>query len=166
MKKFLIISIFLFIASVGCKKENVGGGRLCACSPARGPEVNLVIKNKTGDDLLNDKTTGSYTKDKIAVYRKDENNNVVTVDFAIRPGFSYGNDKFIFNSLALGNLTFLQKKPAEIIYLKFADKEVQEMRLKLNEGKYGVDKVMIGNEEAVKDTGAVSKYADIFYLIL
>ena len=165
MKKFLIISTLLFIVSVGCKKENVGGGGLCACSPVRGPEVNLVIKNTNGGDLLNDNTTGSYTKDRIAVYRKDGNGNVIPMDFAIRPGFSYGNEKFNFNTLFLGNLTFLQKSPADVIYLKLGEKEAGELRLQLNQEKYEVEKVMIGNEEVVKDSGTVSRYAAVFYLI-
>ncbi|UOE50834.1 hypothetical protein MTO98_07060 [Mucilaginibacter sp. SMC90] len=165
MKKFFIISLLLFIVSVCCKKENVGGGGLCACSPVRVPELNLVIKNTTGDDLLNDKTAGAYAKDKITVYRKDEKSNVIPIDFAIRPGFSYGNEKFNFNFLNLGNLGFLQKTPADIIYLKLGDKEAQELHLQLNQGKYAVDKLIIGNEEAVKDSGTVAKYADIFYLI-
>ncbi|XHR97286.1 hypothetical protein ACFJIV_11900 [Mucilaginibacter sp. UC70_90] len=81
------------------------------------------VNDATGDDLLNDKTTGSYKKHRIAVYRKDGNGNVIPMDFAIRPGFSYGNEKFNFNTLFLGNLTFLQKSPADVIYLKLGEKE-------------------------------------------
>jgi hypothetical protein len=164
MKKFLIISILLFIINVGCKKENVGGGNLCACSPARGPELNLVIKNNAGGDLLNDKTTGAYIKDQIAVYRKDGNSKIIPMDFAIRPAFSYGDQKFGFNSLYLGNLNFLQKTPAEVVYLKLGEKEAQELHIQLNQGKYAVEKLLIDQKEAVKDSGAVAKYADIFYL--
>jgi hypothetical protein len=158
------MSLLLFIFNVGCKKENVGGGGLCACSPVRGPELNLVIKNSEGDDLLSDKTVGSFTKDNIGVYRTDADNKVIPIDFAIRPAFSYGDEKFNFNSLHVGNLFFLQKTTAGIIYLQLGNKEIIELHLQLNEGKYTVEKLLIGHEEAVKDTGTVSKYADIFYL--
>lgn len=165
MKKFFLISIVLFIVSIGCKKDNVGGTGLCACSPVRGPELNLVIKNVAGDDLLNDKTAGAYTKESISLYRKDASDKIIPLDFTIRPGFSYGEQKFNFNLLNLGNLGFLQQRPAEIIYLKLGGQEAQELYLQLNQGKYAVDKLTIGNKEALKDSGDVAKYVDIFYMI-
>lgn len=165
MKKFFIISFLLFIINMGCKKENIGGSGLCACSPVRGPELNLVIKNTLGIDLLNEKTTGAYTKDRIEVYRKGGNSKMIPIDFTIRPGFAYGDQKFTFNFLNLGNLGFLQKSTAGIIYLKLGDQEAKELRLQLNQGKYAVEKLIIGDTEAMKDSGAVAKYADIFYLI-
>jgi hypothetical protein len=64
----------------------------------------------------------------------------------------------------VGNLFFLQKTTVDIIYLKLGDKEIQYLHAQLNQGKYTLEKLLIGHEEAVKDTGAVSRYADIFYL--
>ncbi|AYL94952.1 hypothetical protein [Mucilaginibacter celer] len=164
MKKFLLVSCLLFIIGVGCKKENVGGGGLCACSPILSPELNLVVKNGAGTDLLNQQNTGAFTTERISVYRKDATGKIIPISFAVRPPFSYGNETFGFHFLTVGNLDFLQKAPGEAIYLKLGDQEARELRVQFNTQRYAVDKLLIGGQEAPKDTGTVSKYTSIFYL--
>jgi len=162
MKKILFVCMILFIASVACKKEDVGGGGLCACSPMQVPSLNLVIKNSAGADLLSDKTTGYYDKNKIQLTRKDAAGKTIAIDFNIRPPFSYGNEKFNYNYLYIP-VSFLQAAD-NLIYLKLGDGKTYELNIALNEGKYNLNTLMIDNKEAVKDNGNVAKYTTIFYL--
>lgn len=165
MKKFVLVCIVLFIANIGCKKSNIGGGGLCACSPIIvGPELYLVIKNNAGEDLLNTKTTGAYTKDKIELYRKDETGKVLPIAFFIRLPFDYGNEKFAFNQLYVGGVGNTQKSPDNTLFLKLGDNKLYQLNLTLNQGLYKVEKVLIDNKEAEKDNGTVAKYLPIFYL--
>ena len=162
MKKILLICMVLFIASVACKKENVGGGGLCACSPVQVPSLNLVVKNSAGTDLLSDKTTGYYDKTKIEVSRKDAAGKTTAVDFAIRPPFAYGSEKFTYNQLYIP-VSFLQTTD-NVIYLKLGNGKAYELKVVLNKEKYALSKLLIDDKEAVKDNGNVAKYTTIFYL--
>lgn len=164
MKKFVLVCIVLFIANIGCKKSNIGGGGLCACSPIVGPQLLLVIKNTVGEDLLNDKTTGAYTKDKIALYRKDVEGKDIPVNFFIKPPFDYGNEKFSFNQLHADNIGFVQKTTDKTLYLKLGDSKIYQLNIELNQNSYSVEKVFINNKEAEKDKGNVAKVTTIFYL--
>jgi len=161
MKKFLFVCAVLFIGSVGCKKMNIDGNGLCACSPITQPELTLVIKNAAGDDLLNDKTTGAFTKEKVELYTKDGAGKVIPVTFSIRPPFSYGDEKFNFYQLNFG-LGFMQNKNS-ILYLKLGEGKVFELTFELNEGSYALSKLLIDQKEAQKDLGTVLKYKSIFY---
>jgi hypothetical protein len=167
MKKFLIVCLILFIASVGCKKSNIeGGGGLCACSPIMLPELRLVVKNSTGEDLLNEKTTGAFTKENIQLYRKDNAGQVIPVAFYIRPPFTYGNEKFNFNQLTVQDISYLQDATNNnALYLKLGSGELHELNMELNTGKHGVEKLLIDKIEAEKDKGTVAQYGgNIFYL--
>lgn len=157
-----MVYLALFIAAVACKKENVGGGGLCACSPAQVPSINLVIKSSAGADLLSDKTSGYYDKSKIEVNRKDAAGKITALDFAIRPPFSYGNEKFNYNYLYLP-VAFLQIAD-EVIYLKSGNNKTYALKVGLNQGKYTLDKLLIDDKEAVIDNGNVAKHTTIFYL--
>jgi len=163
MKKILLICAVLFAASLGCKKNNIGGGGLCACSPVTEPELKLVIKSSTGTDLLNDKIAGAYSKDQIKVFQKSANGTETPVNFSIRPPFSYGEEKFNFNSLFVG-LNFLRNSTNTKILLKLGDSKTYELSFALNEGMYDINKLLIDDKEAESDNGTVSKYLRIFYL--
>ncbi|WP_442588255.1 hypothetical protein ACSBL2_19635 [Pedobacter sp. AW31-3R] len=165
MKKFIFICAILFIAGVGCKKMNIDGGALCGCSPiSNGPDFKLVIKNEAGEDLLNEKTTGAYTKDKITFFRKDESGKKVPINFAIRPSFSYGDEKFDDYQLYTNDVFHFLKKDNKVAYLKLGDGKEYELSLELEEGKYTVSKLFIDQIEAEKATGNITNYAQIFYL--
>jgi hypothetical protein len=164
MKKTIIVCAILFIANVGCKKTNVDGGRLCACSPVRVPQLNLVIKNNAGDDLLNNKTSGAYSKDKIELFKKDANGNVIPIAFNIMPPFSFADEKFSFSFLHSAAISYLQTANDNIIYLKLGEGKLHELNVQLNQGKYGVEKLLIDNKAAVKDTSNLTKYESVFYL--
>lgn len=153
--------LILFVANVGCKKMNVGGDRLCGCSPVRLPELNLVIKNSADADLLSDKVATAYTKDQIQLFRKDVEGKDVPVNFNIRAPFEYDNKQFKFHSLA-ASLHFLNGKD-ETFSLKLGTK-LHELKINLNEGKYALAKLMIDGKEAPKDA-ELAKYVPIFYLI-
>lgn len=163
MKKFLFVCAILFIANLGCKKNNIGGGGLCACSPITEPELKLVIKSSTGTDLLNDKIAGAYSKDEIKVFQKLADGTETPVNFSIRPPFSYGEEKFNFNSLFVG-LNFLRNSKDTKILLKLGDSKPYELSFALNEGMYDINKLLIDDKEAESDNGTVSKYLRIFYL--
>lgn len=163
MKKFLFICAILFIANLGCKKNNIGGEGICACSPVSEPELRLVVKSSTGTDLLNEKITGAYSKDEIKVFQKSADGKETLVNFSIRPPFSYGEEKFNFNSLLVG-LNFLKNTTNSKILLKLGDSKLYELSFALNEGKYDITKLMIDNKEAEKGEGTVNNYVRIFYL--
>ncbi|CAM3672658.1 hypothetical protein MUGA111182_02450 [Mucilaginibacter galii] len=162
MKKILFICTILFIASVACKKENVGGGGLCACSPIQVPTLNLVIKNSLGGDLLSDKITGYYEKSKIQITRKDAAGKVTAVDFNIRPPFSYGNEKFNYNYLLIP-VGFLQAAD-DTLYLKLGDNKTYEIKVMLNQQKYDPDKITIDGKVVEKDKGTIANYTTLFYI--
>jgi hypothetical protein len=164
MKKILLVCMVLFIASVACKKEDVGGSGLCACSFIAAPSLNLVIKNSAGGDLLSDKTTGYYDKSKIQLTRKDATGKETAVDFDIRTPFSYGNEKFNYNQLYIP-VGFLQAAD-NTVYLKLGDGKTYELKITLNQQRYELEKVFIDNKEADKDQGNVAKYKTIFYLTM
>ena len=160
MKKFLVACLILFVANVGCKKMNVGGERLCGCSPVTPPELNLVIKNSTDADLLSDKTAAAYTKDQIQFYRKDAEGKELPLNFNIRTPFQYDNKQFKFHSLVL-SLHFLDGKN-DTFYLKLGTK-LYQLQIALTENKYDPDKLLIDGKEAPKDAD-LAKYTRIFYL--
>jgi len=159
MKRFLIALTVLFIVNVGCKKENIGGGGLCACSPVVGPELNLTIKTSAGADLLSSQTIGAYTKDKISMFRKDADGKEIVVGFDIRPPFDYGNSKFTFNSLHVylyGTTTV-----DNTLYLKLGSKVYT---LNIQVATYKLDKLLIDSKEAEKDKTTLANYVTMFYL--
>ncbi|MGY3212979.1 hypothetical protein [Mucilaginibacter sp. HD30] len=163
MKKFLFVCFVIFVAGVGCKKTNIGGGRLCGCSPIQQPELMLVIKNAAGVDLLSDKNIGYYAKNNIQVFKKDANGNAVQLDFYIRPTFSYGNENFRFNTLFVNGLSTIRQS-GESIFLKLGSDPAYELKLQFNGTQPKIDKLLINNNEAEKDNGTVAQYANIFYL--
>jgi hypothetical protein len=164
MKKFITALLVLFVINVGCKKENVGGGGLCGCSPMVQPPLNLVIKDSTGTDLLSDKTPGAYSKDQIKLFKKDASGNEVPVAFNIRPPFSYGDEKFNYNILSSAAGEFLRQSAGNIVYLKLGGGKTYELSLQTNDGRYDLEKLLIDKKQAEKDTGKVASYASIFYL--
>lgn len=164
MKKFLFICAILFIANVGCKKMNIDGGGLCGCSPTTGPTFQLVIRNSFGEDLLNSKTSGAYSIDKIELYRKDVTGKVVPVNFSIRPPFSYGNESFSANSLYSADINYLFQASDKSIFLKLGGSKLYELTLQLNQQSAKVEKLLIDQKESEKAKGTIENYATIFYL--
>jgi len=159
MKKFILVSLILFITGVGCRKVNP----LCGCSPLQSPELMLVIKNAAGEDLLDSKTSGYLSKDKIKLFKKDAKGIETQLTFYVRPPFSYGNDKFNFNSLY--SFDFPYSSAGEgTFYLKTGDDPAYELKVKVNSNINGLDKLLIDNKEAEKDNGTIAKYVTIFYL--
>ena len=163
MKKFLIVCFIIFIGGVGCKKTNIDGGGLCGCSPIQVPELMLVIKNVSGDDLLSDKNIGAYAKNDIQLYRKDVNGNAVQFNFNIRPPFSYGSEKFAYYTLYSAGISAI-KQSGESIYLKLGNGPAYELKLQFNAKEPKIDKLLINNSETEKGTGEIAKYVDVFYL--
>jgi len=164
MKKVLFVCLILFIAGIACKKEDIGGGGLCACSPITGPQLDLVIKNTAGDDLLDPKIAGAYSKDKIQLYRKYANGKVVPVDFTIRPTFLYNTEKFNYQTLHAEAYSALQASADNIMYLNLGGDKIYELKLILTQQKYNLDRLLIDNQDAEKDKSNVAKYVTIFYL--
>lgn len=150
MKKFLIILSAIFIVSLGCKKENIGGGGLCACSYAPGPGLMLVIKNSADADLLNPATSGYFERAKIQLYSKDANNAIKQLSFNINQPFTYTNNvKFTYYQLISYEIASLSKNIDSTFYLKLGDGKIYELNLKVN--NTAVEKLLIDKTEAIKE---------------
>ncbi|WP_449437399.1 hypothetical protein [Pedobacter steynii] len=112
---------------------------------------------------MSDKIAGAYSKDDIKVFQKTADGKETPVKFSIRPPFSYGDEKFNFNSLLIG-LDFLANASGSKILLKLGDSKVYELSFVLNEGRYDINKLLIDSKEAEKGQGDVAKYARIYYV--
>lgn len=164
MKKILIILAVLFIANLGCKKiDEDNGGGLCACSPVAYPYMSLVVKNTSGDDLLNSTTANFFSKDQVQLFSKDINGVIKQINFAIRPPFSYGSQKFNFNQIFSEDIVVAAKTTNQTLYLKLGNAEPKELSLTVGNSK--VEKLFIDKKEMPIDV-ALSAYNLIFYLNL
>lgn len=165
MKKILIVLSLLFIINLGCKKENVGGGGLCACSLLAPPPLSLVIKSSADVDLLNPKTTGYFDKNQIQLFAKDANNVVKQISFEIRPPFTYAaNQKLDYYQLTSSEIPYLAKSLEQTFYLKLGDSKLYELNLKVTENM--VEKLLIDKTAAPKEiqTGTGSYLESIYRL--
>ncbi len=150
MKKILIVLMVIFIANLGCKKANIGGGGLCACSILSGPSLGLVIKNNNDIDLLNPKNTGYFDKNQIQLYSKDANNVIKQLNFDIRQPFTYTNSlKLDYYQLVSWEIPLLSKSIENTFYLKLGDSKLYELNLKVN--STNVEKLLIDKTEATKE---------------
>lgn len=166
MKKFLIVSVMLFIASVGCKKMDIGGDNVCGCSPVtEGPELNLVIRNSAGQDLLSTSSATAVTKDQIKLYRDEGNGNIRQIPFEILPPFSYGEEKFGSNYLYTRSVQWNSSTQTDVIYLKIGDDEPYELTIRMKpEGRFSVHTLLINQKPAAKGEGNLAKFKAVYYL--
>ncbi|WP_293307258.1 hypothetical protein [Pedobacter sp. UBA5917] len=150
MKKILIVLVVIFIANLGCKKANVGGEILCACTVAGGPTLSLVIKNSTDVDLLSPATAGYFGKNQIQLYSKEANNVIRQISFDIRPPFTYGDNlKVNYYQLISSQITLLSKSIDNTFYLKLVDGKLYELNLKVNNNV--IEKLFIDKTEAPRE---------------
>jgi len=163
MKKFLIALAVIIIANFGCKKEDIGGGGLCACSVVPNPHLNLVIKSATGIDLLNPETTGYFSASQIQFYYLGQNGNSVPVKFFVRQPFSYGNNKFLYYQIFSEEIATLAKNKTQSFYLKLGTQAPHELNLEINYTTRRVEKLSINKVDSPVDN-ALLNYVDIFYL--
>ena len=169
MKKFLIALTLIIVANLGCKKEEIGEKGPCACSPIMYPYLSLVVKSSTGEDLLNSKTTGSFSTGQIKLYTIESNGSTKNIDFGIRPPFSYGSNQFTFHQLYSQQIVALMASaPTSVFYLKLGDLAPHKLSLKISTTTPKVEKLLINDKEAAVETGTLQGYADgnIFYLEL
>jgi len=168
MKKFLIALTLIIVANLGCKKEEIGEKGPCACSPVMYPYLSIVVKGSTGEDLLNSKTTGSFSTGQIKLYTIESNGSTKNIDFGIRPPFSYGSNKFTYHQLYSQQIIALMASTSGTFYLKLGDTAPYKLSLKLNTTTAKIEKLMINDKEAAVETGTLQGYADgnIFYLEL
>ncbi len=148
MKKILLVLLVIFIANLGCKKINEGGG-LCACSPiSYNPTLGLVIKDAAGTDILNPTTSGYLDKTQIQLYSKDINNVIKQINFDIRQPFTYTNSlKLDYYQLVSYEIALLSKSLDDVFYLKLGNK-LYELSLKINNNQ--VEKLLIDKIEVPK----------------
>lgn len=164
MKKIIFILLVLFIANMGCKKENPD---ICACSPVVYPTFGLVIKNSTNADLLNPVTNGAYSKSQIQLYQKDNNGNNKNIDFVINQPFSSRGQKFDYYHLVSAQIATLANSIENTFYLKIGNNEPIELNLYINKSKAKIEKLLVNKNEVPMESGEVSKYfLSIFYLNL
>jgi hypothetical protein len=168
MRKFLIALALIIVAHLGCKKEEIGEKGPCACSPIIYPYLSLVVKGSAGEDLLNSKTTGSFSTGQIKLYRVESNGSTKNVDFAIRPPFSYGSNQFTYHQLYSQQIIALMASSSDAFYLKLADSAPYKLSLKLSTTTGKIEKLMINDKEAAVEAGDLQSYSsgNIFYLEL
>ncbi|MFC3562188.1 hypothetical protein [Pedobacter jamesrossensis] len=154
MKKFIAAFLLIFIVNLGCKKMDIGGGGLCACSLMPQTQLSLIIKNNIGADLLNPVTTGYFDKNKIQLYYKDANNVIKQINFDISKPFTYSNDLKINYYQLNSSEIVIQSKSIENFYLKLGDGKVYELNLKTS--NYAVEKLSIDKAEAPKEFPSVT----------
>jgi hypothetical protein len=163
MKKSIIVLIVLFTVNLACKKENIGGGGLCACSLVPNPRLNLVVKSATGTDLLNPETTGYFSASQIQLYYLGQNGNSIPVKFVVRQPFSYGNNKFLYYQIFSEEIATLAKNKTQSFYLKLGTQAPHELNLEVNYTTRRVEKLLINKVDSPVDN-ALLNYVDIFYL--
>ncbi len=166
MKKFLIALTLIIVANLGCKKEEIGEPGPCACSPMSYPYLSLVVKNAVGEDLLNSKTSGSFSTSQIKLYVVETNGTIKNINFGVRPPFSYGSNQFTFHQLYSQQIVALSASTSGVFYLKFGDLPPYKLNLKISTTAPKVEKLLINDKEATVETGPLQGYADgnIFYL--
>ncbi len=116
MKKFILASLaFLVISGFSC-------GRICGCDIPVDPlaSISLVLKNASGDDLLEETTTGSYLKTDIQLYRMEANGTIVNIPFDL-----YKPDVF-----KKGQVPFKRIYSPELARYLRTEKNVAFLRLK------------------------------------
>lgn len=166
MKKIIIAFVVIFIANLGCKKISDGDG-LCGCSPITPPSLHLVIKSAVGTDLLNTENAGAYSPNQIQLFQKDNSGAIKQLRFHIRPGFSFGSEKFNYYQLYSDEVGILAQIANQSFYLKLGDANPRELKVQLNNTTNRIEKLSIDKKDAPVETGEVSKYAgSIFYLTL
>ncbi|RZK42973.1 MAG: hypothetical protein EOO90_04780 [Pedobacter sp.] len=161
MRKFLIALVLIIVANLGCKKEQIGDG-ICACSPATGPSVFLVLKNAAGADLLDTKIAGSFQASQIELTHLKADGSRVPVRFVIRPPFSYDGEKFQYHQLTSEELARLATSVNEKFYLKLGNGPTYEVNLN-RDANTRVEKLLV-NQVEVPSEAALKKYVDLFYI--
>jgi hypothetical protein len=168
MKKFLIVLAIIIAANIGCKKIDIDGGGLCACSPISNPSFSLVIKNAAGADLLNSKTPGSFAINQIQLYQLESNGTKKNINFSIRPPFSYGTDQYVFYQIYSEQIVALATSATSNFYLKLGDNREYKLNLQFSTTSGKVEKLLIDDVQANIETGSVANYSysKIFFLEL
>lgn len=168
MKKFLIVLAIIIAANIGCKKIDIDGGGLCACSPISYPSLNLVVKNASGADLLNAKTPGSFAVNQIQLYLVESNGNKKNINFSLRPPFSYGADQYVYYQIYSEQIITLTTSATSNFYIKLGDNREYKLNLQLNSTTKRLEKLLIDDVQANVEAGPVANYVNgkIFFLEL
>lgn len=167
MKKFIIACLVIFTASIACKKEDIGGGGLCACSPTAETSLQLAVKNAAGQDLLDTKLSGSYTEKQIQLFQKDGNGNIKQIEFMISAPIAFDSQKFDFYQIRSSHIVALaQQNAAQVFYLKLGDREPLEISLSVNVAKRKIEKLVIDKKEIPAVSGSISNYLSLFAVSL
>lgn len=168
MKKFLIVLAIIIAANIGCKKIDIGGDGLCACSPISYPSLSLVIKNASGADMLNGKTPGSFAANQIQLYSMEPDGTKKNINFSIRSPFSYGTDQYIFYQIYSEQIVALATSASSNFYLKLGDNREYKLNLQLNSTTKRLEKLLIDDVQANVEAGPVANYVNgkIFFLEL
>ncbi|MEE1944941.1 hypothetical protein VRU48_07480 [Pedobacter sp. KR3-3] len=167
MKKFLIVCFLLFTVSVACKKENVGGERLCACSVMAAPTLQLAVKGVDEKDLLNTAVSGSYQEGQIQLYQKDNAGNMKQIQFRIREPFNAGSEKFGYYQIESAQIIALVNQNAnQVFYLKLGNKAPLEISLSMLQDKRMIKKLLIDQKEVPVASDYIAKFANVYTISL
>ncbi|WP_199137400.1 hypothetical protein [Pedobacter sp. ASV12] len=167
MKKFLIVCFLLFTVSVACKKENVGGDKLCACSLLAAPTLQLAVKGAEGKDLLNTTVSGSYSEGQIQLYQKDNVGNMKQIQFRIREPFNAGNEKFGYYQIESAQVISLASQNAnQVFYLKLGNRAPLEISMTIQQDKRMIGKLLIDKQEVPVVSDYIAKFANVYAISL
>lgn len=167
MKKFLVVCVLLFIVGVACKKEDVGGGGLCACTLAPAPTLQLAIKNSSGQDLLNTTVGGSYTAGQIQLFQKDNAGNAKQIQFRIKEPFNAGKEKFEYYQIeSVEIISLASQKANQVFYLKLGNKEPLEITMSINQDKRMVGKLLVDKKEIPVANAYMANYINLYAISL
>lgn len=167
MKKFLIVCFLLFTVSVACKKENVGGDGLCACSLLAAPTLQLAVMGNEGKDLLNTTVSGSYSEGQIQLYRKDNLGNVKPIQFKIREPFKAGADQFNYYQIESVEIISLANQNAnQVFYLKLGSRAPLEISMTIQQDKRLIAKLLIDKKEVPVVNDNIAKFGNLYAISL
>ncbi len=167
MKKFLIVCFLLFTVSVACKKENVGGDALCACSLMAAPTLQLAVMGNEGKDLLNTTISGAYGEGQIQLYQKDNAGNMKQIQFRIKAPFNAGNEKFGYYQIESAEIIALVNQNAnQVFYLKLGSRAPLEISMSMQQDKRLINKLLIDKKEVAVVSDYIAKFGNLYAISL
>ena len=119
MKKFFLLLIIASI-HISCK---------CGCDfpPTSSPMAlssggfNLVVRNATGQDLLNSEIPGSYKKDEIKLYNQQADGTKKPIAFTINKPIIKDNYRLEYFQLNSSQILPTRIEKKDITYIQFRD---------------------------------------------
>ncbi|RYG22169.1 MAG: hypothetical protein EOO07_00635 [Chitinophagaceae bacterium] len=116
MKNFILLLIIIANIQLSC----------CKCGPPpkfSGPifSFNLVVKNLSGEDLLNPASVGGYKKDEIKLYNQMVDGSKKAIVFTVNKPLTASNQKLEYFQLHSTQILPQTGNKKDVTYLQFRD---------------------------------------------